>query len=279
MAKVDLVDDKEKPGKRSEKVDDPDRPYRDEAVAVHRLCRNMAASMFKGQPVHKIIWQFGQSTRYLARTAWNERTWKGNLRSILPYFEQFSQELELNYMLTRLSRLPPEIENQIRPRIQSTTLSCLVNFIRTTVPLMKLMSDAQPPKELLFHESTPYLCATGTTVYESPMIQCLDLVKEAQDDVVGSFCLFSRTVSTRNMEGVQLLPGHAGTGISAVRVLYADGAVSHWMGSVFSEWNDECITILGREVSGLRIHQDASALPHSQLTLLTLLAEFEDYKS
>lgn len=279
MARVDILDDKERQGRKSEKIDDPDRAYRDEAVAVHRFCRNMAASIFKDRPLHQTIWQFGQSTRYLARTASSEKSWKGNLRSILPYFKQFNQGSELIYLLSRLSQLPPEIENEIRRHIQSTTLSCLVNFVRTTVPLMRSMSKAKPPTELLFHKSTPFLCATSTTIYEVPLIQRLNLVVKAHDDMVESVSTLPRTVTTRNVEGIQVLPGQLGTGISAVRLLYADGCVSHWTGFVFDECDYDFVTILGREVSGLRIHQDVSALSCSPSTLLTYLAESKDYQN
>ena len=230
---------------------------RQEAYAVHRTCRSLAASAFKDQPIHRLIAHFGQSTKYLSRTWCCENLWHGSLRSLAPLLATFDQNDKLAKLLHQMCLFPVELEDQIRDLSESKMLSNIINFRRTTLPLMVSMNQTVSQMEYLYFKSFKCLATHTSEIYDSIYMESLTLHPHPKAESISS------AISTQGIQGIQIALGDYGIGVEALKILYQDGSSSACIGRAT---DGPFITMVGRNISGLKILRDVKIpIPSSNL--------------
>lgn len=225
----------------------PNANLRQDAYAVHRTCRSLAASVFPDSHIHKLITQFGRSTKFLARTWCCADTWKGTLQYMRHYIASLDLTDDVAIFLYRLSKCPAEIEEEITPYSKHPLLSNIINFHRTTVPLIRSMNEVDNQTQYLWFEGSSQIAAETIQIYDTVLISSLTLLPE-----ISPADSSASTVALEGISGIQIGLGDYGIGVEALRILYQDGTSA----CIGAARESSCITIIGTNIKGLKFGKD-----------------------
>lgn len=183
------------------------------------------------------------------------------------YFSSLDPTDEVARFLYRLSIWPAELEDAIRNYSEHSLLSSIINFHRTTVPLIRSMRKIENQTQYLWFEGFQQIAAETIQIYDSDYISSLAFLPELS--LVESSAL---KVSPKGVSGIQVGLGDYGSGVKALKILYSDGTSA----CVGTAAKSSFVTMIGANITGLKVVRDVRVL--SWVLRVCVLTIFQNLK-